>query len=66
MDFYHSTNRTLSFRTLSNKYEKPLLDTATKAGLDVLKSATKKVVHKVAETTGGFIGNKISDKIVKP
>ena len=51
--------------SFAKKYEKQLLDT----GLDALKSAPKKVVHK----TGKFLGNKIvdsvttsnSDKIVK-
>ena len=42
--------------------EKKLLDT----GLDALKTASKKVVHKAAEGTGEFIGNKIADaKIAK-
>ena len=36
-------------------------------GLDALKAASKKVVHKAAEATGEFIGNKkIADNIVKP
>ena len=53
----------LSFaRNLSKKYAKQLLDT----GIDALKTASKKVVHKVAEATGEFIGNKITDKTVKP
>ena len=52
-------------RNLSNKYGKQLLDTATKTGLDALKVAFKKEVHKVAEATGEFIGNKIADKIIK-
>ena len=57
----------LSFaRNLSNKYEKQLLDTATKTKLDAPKTASKKVVHKAAEATGEFIGNKIADKIEKP
>ena len=57
----------LSFtRYLFNKYRKPLLDTATKKELDTLKTASKKVVHKPAEATGEFIGNKIADKIEKP
>ena len=59
--------RVLSFtRNLSYKYEKYLLDTATKTGLAALKTAAKKVVHKAAEATGELIGNKISNKIVKP
>ena len=52
----------LSFaRNFSNKDSKQLLDT----GLDALKTASKKVVHKAAEATGKFIRNKIADKIVK-
>ena len=40
----------LSFaRNLSNKYGKQLMDTATKAGLDALKTASEKVIHKTAE-----------------
>ena len=53
-------------RNLSNKYGKQLFDTATKTWLDALKTAFKKVAHKIAEATGKFIGNKIADKIVKP
>ena len=56
----------LSPRKLSNKHGKQLLDIDAKAGLDSIKSASKIVVHKAAETTGEFIGNKIADKIVKP
>ena len=41
------------------------MDIATKTGLDALKTAPKKVVHKAGEATGEFMGNKISDKIVK-
>ena len=47
-------------RNLSNKYKIQLLDT----GLDSLKTASKKVVHKAAEAIGEFIGVKIADKIV--
>ena len=34
--------------------------------LNALKTAPKKVVHKIAEATGEFIGNKITDKIMEP
>ena len=51
---------------LSHKYGKHLLDTASKRGVDALKTASKKVVHKAAGATGKFTGNKIADKIVKP
>ena len=40
------------------KYRKQLWDT----GLDSLKAASKKVVHKIDE----FLGTKSADKIVKP
>ena len=54
----------LSFvRNLFNKYGKHLLHTAAKTGLDPLKTASKKLVHKTAETTGKSLRNKIDDKI---
>ena len=57
----------LSFaRNLSKKYGKELSDTATKTGVDAIKTAPKKVVHKAAEETGEFIGNKIAEKNLKP
>ena len=45
---------------------KQLLDTTAETGLDPLKTVPKKVVHKAAEATGNFTGNKIADKIDKP
>ena len=42
------------------------MNTATKLGINTLKTATKKVIRAVAEATGKFLGNKISDKITKP
>ena len=53
-------------RNLFNKYVKQLLDTDAKTELDALKSDSKKLVHKAAEATGEFIGNKIADKIANP
>ena len=44
---------------------KKLLDTATKTGLDVAKTALK-IVHDSTDATGELIGTKIPDKIVKP
>ena len=43
-----------------------MLDATTKAEIDALKSASRKVAHKAAGTIGEFIRNKIADKIVKP
>ena len=37
---------------LSNICGKKLLDTFTKTGLDAVKTASKKLVHKTAEATG--------------
>ena len=42
-----------------------LLDTAAKAGLDAVKTASKKLIRKPAEETDELIGNKITEKIVK-
>ena len=42
---------------------KKLMDTATKAGIDPAKTASKRVVQKTAEATGYLVGNKIADKI---
>ena len=39
------------------------MDTATKAGIDAAKTASKRVVQKSAEATGDLFGNKINDKI---
>ena len=52
-------------RSLSSKNGKQLLDAATKAELDALKTATKKVSRKTAKAIGEVTGNKIADKIVK-
>ena len=48
-------------RNFSNKYRKLLLGT----GLNVLKTAYKKAVHKATKAAGEFMGNKIADKVVK-
>ena len=39
------------------------MDTATKTGIDAVKIASKRVVQKTAEATGGLIGNKTADRI---
>ena len=54
----------LSFaRKFGDKYGKKLMDTATKTGMDVPKTASKRVVLKTAEATSDLIRNKIADKI---
>ena len=50
-------------RKFGDKYDKKLMDTATKTGIDAAKTASKRVVQKTAEATGDLIGNKIADKI---
>ena len=53
----------LSFsRKFGDKYDKNLMDTATKTGKDAAKTGSKRVVQKTAEATGDLIGNKIADK----
>ena len=39
------------------------MDIATKTGIDAAKTASERVVQKIAEATGDLIGNKIADKI---
>ena len=46
------------FLSFARKYRKQLMDN----GLDALKTAFKKVVHKTRQ----FLGERITDKIVKP
>ena len=40
------------------------MDTATKTGMDVAKTASKRVLQKTAEATEDLIGNEIDDKII--
>ena len=57
----------LSFaRKFGDKYDKKLMDTATKTGIDAAKTASKRVVEKTAKATGDLIRNKIADKITSP
>ena len=39
------------------------MDTATKTGIDAVKTALKRVVQKTAEATGDLMRNKIANKI---
>ena len=53
----------LSFaRKFGDIYGKNLMATATKTGIDAAKTASKRVVQKTAQVTGGLLGNKIGDK----
>ena len=52
----------LSFaRKFGDKYGKKLIDTATKTGIDAVKTASKRVAQKTVEATGHLIGNKTAD-----
>ena len=42
-------------RKFGDKYDKKLMDTATKTGIDVVKTASKQVVQKTVEATGDSI-----------
>ena len=54
----------LSFaRKFGDKYGEKLMDTTTKTGKDFVKTASKRIVLKTAESTGDLIRNKIADKI---
>ena len=54
----------LSFaKKIGDKYDKKLIDSATKTGIDTAKTTSKRIVQKTAEATGDLIGNKIADKI---
>ena len=50
-------------RNFSNKYGKKSMNNATKTGMDVVQTASKRVVHTTAEVTWDLIGNKIADEI---
>ena len=50
-------------KILSNKYCQKRLDSAKKSTTDAIKAASERAIQKKAEATGGFIDNKIVDKI---
>ena len=50
-------------RKFDDTYGKKLMDTATKTRMDDAKTASKRVIQKIAEATRDLIGNKIADKI---
>ena len=50
-------------RRFGDKYDKKLMDAATKTEIDAAKTASKRVVQKAAEDTGDLIQNEIADKI---
>ena len=48
-------------RSMSNKYEKKLVDTAKKSAADAIKTAFKRAIQKTVEGTGDLVGTKIAD-----
>ena len=51
-------------RSMSNKYGKKLVDTATKSATDAITTASKRAIQKTVEAIGTLVGNKIADKII--
>ena len=57
----------LSFsRNLSNKYRRKVLDAATKIGQDALKTSSKKVVCKAAETPADENSRNAEEIVISP
>ena len=56
-------NATKVAKSMSNKYNQKLLDSAEKSTTDAVKITSKRAIQKTAETTGDLIGNKIAYKI---
>ena len=50
---------------LSAQYSQKLLDHAEQPATDALKTTSKRVIQKTAETTGDLIGSKIANRIMK-
>ena len=61
--YFEGYGFSLFARELGNKYGKKLMDNATKTGVDAAKTASRRVIQKIAEASGDFIGNKIADKL---
>ena len=56
----------LSFaRRFGDKYDKKLMDIATKTRTDAEKTASKQVIQNPAQATGDLIGNKLAHKIIR-
>ena len=52
-------------KSVSSKYNLKLLDHAKQSAADAIKTASKRVIQKIAEATGVLIGNNIADKIAR-
>ena len=49
-------------KNLSVKNSKKIIDHAKQSATDAFKTASKRAIQKTADTTGGFLGNKIGVK----
>ena len=52
-------------KNLSGKYSQKIVDQVKQSATDVPKTASKRVVKKISETTDDLIGNKNANKITK-
>ena len=50
---------------MSGKYSQKLLDKTKKSATDALKTSSKRIIQKTAETTGDLIGKKVANRITK-
>ena len=57
------THATKVAKNMSNKYSQKFVDTAKKLATDAIKTASKRAIQKIAESTEYLISNKIADKI---
>ena len=58
-------NGTNISKNLSGTYSEKHSDHAKRSAIGALKTTSKRVNQKTAETTGDLIGNKIADRITK-
>ena len=61
----HKSFRKNIRKCLSGKYSQRLIHNAKKSATDALKTTSKRVIQKTKEATGGFRGNKITNRTTK-
>ena len=52
-------------KSLNSKHGQKIFDHAKQLATDALKTSSKRVIQKTAETISDLIGNKIADKITR-
>ena len=52
-------------KKVSGKYSQKLLDHTKQSATDARKTVSKRAIQKIPEATGDYIGNEITDKIMK-